>query len=307
MEKITYGDWDRCYRLANDVVELVVTADVGPRVIRFGFVDGENQFWEDPALLGHTGGDEWVNYGGHRLWHAPEARPRTYAPDNEPIRVDQVDGAARFTQPVEPTTGIEKSLALRLDPDAARVEVTHHLHNTNLWPVTLAPWALSVMAPGGVGILPLSPRGAHEENLQPNTRLTLWAYTDMADPRWTLGTRYVLLRQVPGAETAQKVGTYAPQGWVAYARAGALFVTTVTPEAGATYPDLGANVELFTNADMLEVETLGPLATLEPGADLAYVETWHLFDGVLQPQTEEDVVTHVEPLVAPLVAGRSSA
>jgi hypothetical protein len=240
------------------------------------------------------------------LWHAPEARPRTYAPDNEAVRVDDVGGVARFTQHVEPTTGIEKSLALRLDADGARVEVTHRLRNTTLWPVTLAPWALSVMAPGGVGILPLPPRGAHEENLEPNTRLTLWAYTDMGDPRWTWGRRYVLLRQVRGAETAQKAGTFAPQGWVAYARAGVLFVTTVTPEPGADYPDLGVNVELFANADMLEVETLGPLATLAPGADLSYVENWYLFGDVPQPETEEDVIADVEPRVVPLVTGLSS-
>ena len=62
MEKISPCGWERCYRLANDVVELVVTADVGPRIIHFGFVGGENQFWEDPDLLGRTGGD-----AGHRL------------------------------------------------------------------------------------------------------------------------------------------------------------------------------------------------------------------------------------------------
>ncbi len=302
MERITYKGWQRCYRLTNDLVDLVVTADVGPRVIRFGFVGGENQFWEDPDLLGCTGGDQWVNYGGHRLWHAPEVQPRTYAPDNDPVRVDERDGTACFIQPIEPTTGIQKSLEIRLEPDAAAVQVTHRLHNTNLWPVTLAPWAISVMAPGGTGVLPLPPRGPHAQNLQPNTRLVLWAYTDMEDPRWTWGTRYVLLRQDRERVTEQKAGAYVPRGWVAYARAGTLFVTTVTPVPGADYPDLGANVELFTNSQMLEVETLGPLANLEPGGDISHVETWHLFDGVPRPRTDEDVVAHVEPLVAPLIA-----
>ncbi|MFW6136159.1 MAG: hypothetical protein ACOC7N_04995 [Chloroflexota bacterium] len=306
MDKSSYKGWQRCYRLANDLVDLVVTAHVGPRIIRFGFVDGENQFWQDPDLLGCTGGEGWVNYGGHRLWHAPEARPRTYAPDNDPVQVDDRDGTAHFVQPVEPNTGIQKTMEVHLHPDAARVDVTHRLRNTNLWPVTLAPWAISVMAPGGTGILPLPPRGAHPQNLQPNTRLSLWAYTDMQDPRWTWGTRFVLLRQDPRAATAQKAGTYAPQGWAAYARAGTLFVTTVTPVPGADYPDLGVNVELFTNSDMLEVETLGPLVKLEPGGDVSHVETWHLFDGLPRPETDEDVVAHVEPLVAPLVAGHSS-
>ncbi len=157
------------------------------------------------------------------------------------------------------------------------------------------------MAHGGIGVLPLPPRGAHAENLQPNTWLILWAYTDMRDPRWVWGTRYVLRHQDPGAETEQKAGTYAPQGWAAYARAGTLFVAAVTPVPDADYPDLGANVELFTNSQMLEVETLGPLAELAPEAEAIHVETWHLFDGVPTPETEKDVEAHVEPLVPPLL------
>lgn len=297
MEKITYRGWQRCYRLSNQVVDLIITADVGPRVIRFGFVDGENQFWEDPELLGSSGGDEWVNYGGHRLWHAPEARPRTYAPDNAPVQVEEREGVTRFIQPVEPSTGIQKVLDICLGA-GTEVRVVHWLRNKNLWPVTLAPWALSVMAPGGTGIVPLPPRGSHAENLLPNTGLILWAYTDMRDRRWTWGTHYVLLRQDRQAETVQKVATYAPQGWLGYARAGNLFVTTFTPVHGADYPDLGANVELFTNPDMLELETLGPLTELAPHGEVSHVETWHLFEGVPRPETDEDVAAHVEPLLA---------
>jgi len=42
MEKISYGGWDNCYHLSNDRVELILTADVGPRIIYFGLVGGEN-------------------------------------------------------------------------------------------------------------------------------------------------------------------------------------------------------------------------------------------------------------------------
>ena len=39
MEKIKYAGWENCYRLDNGRIELVITGDVGPRVIRFGFID----------------------------------------------------------------------------------------------------------------------------------------------------------------------------------------------------------------------------------------------------------------------------
>ena len=58
-----------------------------------------------------------------------------------------------------------------------------------------APWALSVMDTGGTAIIPLPPRGSHEDNLLPANSMTFWAYTDMADPRWTWGEKYLLLRQ----------------------------------------------------------------------------------------------------------------
>ncbi len=64
LEKTSYGGWPNCYRLSNLAVELIVTADVGPRVIRFGFVGAENEFKEYEEQLGQTGGREWRIYGG---------------------------------------------------------------------------------------------------------------------------------------------------------------------------------------------------------------------------------------------------
>jgi len=52
VEKIEYKGWRNCYRVSNSEVELIVTSDVGPRVIRFGFVGGQNVFKEFPDQLG---------------------------------------------------------------------------------------------------------------------------------------------------------------------------------------------------------------------------------------------------------------
>ena len=293
MEKVAYGGWANCWRLANDEVELIVTGDVGPRIIRFGFTGGENEFREFEDMLGKTGGEEWRVYGGHRFWHAPEEKPRTYFPDNTAVEVEDRKAFVRITQPVEPTTGIQKEIDVELAAKGAHVRLTHRLRNTGLWPVELAPWALTVLAQGGKAIIPLPPRGSHETNLLPTHTMTLWAYTDMSDIRWTWGQRYVMLRQDPTAETPQKVGVMVPAGWAAYARAGHLFVKKFTYVTGARYPDLGCSVEAFTNADMLELETLGPLVTFAPGGVVEHVEDWFLFEGVPEPRTDDDIDRHV--------------
>jgi hypothetical protein len=297
MEKINYKGWPNCVRLSNEVVDLIATTDVGPRIIRFGFVGEDNEFKEYEDMLGETGGDEWRIYGGHRLWHAPEVQPRTYFPDNEPIKVEKHEGFVRLMQPTEATTGIQKEIALRLSPDVAHVEVTHRLRNANLWAVELAPWALTVMAQGGKAVLPLPPRGSHEENLLPTNTFTFWAYTDMADPRWTWGEKYVMLCQDPEAEKPQKLGAMVPDGWVAYAREGHLFVKRFSFVAGARYPDFGCSVETFTNADMLEIETVAPFVLLQPGAEVEHVEDWFLFRDVSLPWDDADVDAYVLPKI----------
>jgi hypothetical protein len=293
VERLEYKGWPNCYRLSNEVIDLVVTADVGPRIIRFGFAGQDNEFKEFAETLGQTGGDEWHIYGGYRLWHAPESLPRTYFPDNEPVQVQQHDHFVRIVQHTEPTTSIQKEIDIWISPNEAHVSVTGRLRNTNLWAVELAPWSLSVMAQGGVAILPLPPRGSHAENLQPKSTFTLWAYTDMADPRWTWGNRYVLLRQDPDMEAPQKIGASVPDGWAAYARDGHLYVKTFDYVPGAKYPDLGCSAELFTNADFLEAESLAPLVCLKPGESVEHVEHWFLFHGVPAPESDTDVENHV--------------
>jgi hypothetical protein len=297
MERIKYFDWPNCVRLSNDEVDLVATTDVGPRIIRFGFVGAENEFRDDLDLSAETEHGSWRIYGGHRLWHAPEASPRTYWPDNGPVEAEEDRDAIVLRQPVEKSTGIRKEMAVSLATDAARVEVTHRLVNENLWEVSLAPWALTVMAQGGSAVVPLPPRGEHPRDLLPVSTVTMWSYTDMTDPRWTWGERFVMLRQDPGAKRPQKAGFSVPGGWAAYARDGHLFVKRFGYNALLHYPDMGANVEAFTNAEMLELETLGATVRLAPGGSVEHVERWYLFRDVPTPASEAEVAKHVLPLI----------
>ena len=305
IRQVEYGRWPNCYRLANDVWELIVTTDVGPRVIRCGFVGADNEFKEYPDQLGQTGGGDWRIYGVHRLWHAPEHQSRTYFPDNSPVKVEVRERAVRFVQEIESTTGIQKEIELAIVPDAAHATVTHRLRNASPSPVTLAPWALTVMAPGGTAILPLPTRGSHPKDLLPGSSLTLWKYTDMSDPRWAWGRKYILLRQDSSPTvTPQKIGAAVADGWAAYARAGRLFLKTFRHDPAATYPDRGCSVEVFTNKDMLELETLGPLATLSPGETVEHIEHWWLFGDVPIPRSDADIDASVFPLVQAVI-GRS--
>jgi hypothetical protein len=292
-EKVNYAGWPNCLRLSNSEMELVATTDIGPRIIRLGFIGGKNLFKEFPDV-GKTGGENWKNYGGHRLWHAPEIRPRTYAPDNSSIEHNWDGATLKLIQPVEATTGIQKEIEVTLDAQRNAVKVLHRLRNKNLWDIELSPWALTVMQGPGRAIFPQEPP---VNQLLPVRPLVLWGYTDMADKRWTWGAKYIQLASDPAATTPQKVGLGNTLGWAAYYTNGQLFLKRYPFDVKAIYPDFGCNTESYTRGDMLEVETLGSLAKLAPGATVEHTEEWFLFKTELG-ETEAALDTTLLPLLA---------
>jgi hypothetical protein len=305
LERISYRGWKNAYRISNGTVEVVVLADVGPRVISYSFVGGENVFHEVAEQRGLTGGSDFRLYGGHRLWVWPEVE-RTYFPDNAALLVSQHNNkVVRFTAPVEsefPGSNLQKELEVQLDEVGSRVTVNHRITNRDSRPTELAPWAPSMMRAGGRAILPLPPRAAMDkDHFQSVGPLTLWSFTDFADSRWALGTEFIQLRQQSkptGRFQEQMTGIFNPAGWGAYFVAGMVFIKRAQVVPGAPYPDFGCNFEIFTNPEFLELESLGPKVQLAPGESTMHQEVWTLFQNVPDGEDEQWVRSAVAHLAA---------
>lgn len=277
IEKTAYKGWPNCYRLTNGEVDLIVTTDVGPRVIRYGFVKGQNLFKEFDAELGKSGEKEWKPRGGHRIWFAPEDIKDTYALDNGPVKAEVKGDTILLIQPVEPETGLEKQIEVKLAATGSAVQVTHRIMNTRNAVRELAPWALTMMAQGGHGITGFPPRGTHPEVLAPTNPLVMWAFTDLSDSRWTYSKKYLVLKQDRNNKgQPQKIGHFNKDTWGAYLLGTDLFVKKYQADPSKPYTDKGCSYETFTNAEFLELETLGPLTKLQSGQRIEHVEQWTL-------------------------------
>jgi hypothetical protein len=282
---VEYQGWNKVFKLCNDTIQLLILADVGPRILFFGFRREPNEFYEKPEHAGKCGGEEYRVYGGHRLWVSPEVHS-TYYPDNAAVDVCRYQDAYIFRAPPEshPDRTLQKEVEVKLAESGAHVSVTHRISNVGKQTTEIAPWALSVMAGGGKAILPLPERApASKDRLLPEGVFALWTWTDLADRRWRLGTKYIQLQQEKdsgGTFNEQMGGIYSPFGWCAYFRQGHLFVKTVKVYKGSKYPDFGCNFEVYTDAHSLELETLGPLQTLQPGQTAEHSEGWWLFKDI---------------------------
>lgn len=302
-EVVEYQSWKRTFSICNDTVQLIVLTEVGPRILFFGFRREENEFYDASEASAQVSDQEFKVYGGHRLWVSPEVA-RTYYPDNVPVTVRSQGEAFVFTaspESVPPGTNLQKEMEITLAETGTRVTVTHRIRNLGEEPTEMAPWALSVMAGGGKAILPFAPKAPFSPSrLLPEGVLTLWSYTDLADPRWKIGTKYLQLRQEKNSASRfkeQMAGIFNPSGWGAYFRGGHLFVKKASVEGGAKYPDYGCNFEIYTDPNSLELETLGPLRQLKPGETAEHTEHWWLFKDVEAGESESWIDEVILPKV----------
>jgi hypothetical protein len=212
--------------------------------------------------------------GGHRLWHSPEAMPRTYIPDT-PVTITQLPDGVLLTSQTEPGTGIRKQIEIHLAPDKPSIIFTHILINDGMWTVELAPWTITQFRLGGMVILPMPVGNADPAGLLHNRQFSLWPYAHINDPRLELGDEFILFR-ADALLPPFKIGYFNPGGWIAYWLDGILFRKTFEVHRNSVYPDNNCNAEMYCNDQFVELESLGPLTRLEPGASVRHVETWEL-------------------------------
>lgn len=297
-----YKNFGKCVVLDNGECTVRITADVGPRIISYALNGMANILKEDierktvrdgSELHDYFGTDEnWYIYGGHRLWSSPESWPGSYTPDNGAVSY-RIEGNRVSLVPADRVrVGERHGMTVTLSETGSRLTVGHSITNISDRPITLAPWCLTVAERGGIELLPQCRR---DTGLLSNRRLVFWAYADVNDERFYADNDFLTLRQTEKAEKF-KVGMNNEDGWCAYLNQGQLFIKRFDFDPNAQYPDFGCNCETFTDAEIMEIETLGALRTLQPGETVEHEERWELIRCAerLDPRAREEIRAFAE-------------
>ena len=284
--------------LANDHLRLEYLAEAGPRIVRLSLAGSkENLLAEVPDFTIATSLGDYHIYGGHRLWHSPEAKPRSYIQDDRGLVSRDIPDGVELIQPVEALTGIRKSMRVRLHPSRPAVTVEHELGNEGVWPVELSPWALTQLRTGGITVLPQPTEPVDPEGLLPNRHFTLWPYSRWGDPRLSLEESCILIHARPQLPPF-KIGYLNTAGWIGYWYSGTFLCKRFDPRPQEAYPDFGCNAEAYCNDQFAELESLGPLVRLAPGESTRHVETWEIYQDLEMPDMPVQVRQALERVIA---------
>lgn len=282
---VTIERGDGLIRIANSAVILEIATAFGPRIMSYRLPDSPNVFVSLPdARLDWRPGRPFRMHGGHRLWLAPEERDFTYVPDDAPVEVSEAEGVLTVAAVAAEDSPFAKSIALHLDPVTSAVTVTHFVRNEGTAPARVAPWAITMLRPEGAVLLPL--REGNAGGLQADRSIVVWPYTRLADPAIQIDDEAVVIRGNRSDPT--KIGTHGSVGWGAYVVDGLVFTKSAPFDPNAVYADRGAAVQCYATDRFCELETLGPLTELRPGAAVHHVERW-----ALQPVDALDADSHL--------------
>lgn len=280
-----YKEYGKCVVISNGEIEAYVTVDLGPRIIRFGFLGGKNILFDnrkaftpktDKVYTDYYGeGKAWENFGGHRVWMTKETYPETYTPDDQPVKYTVTENGAVFEQPDDTKNGVKKMFEIKMDPDDANMQIKTTVKNISENEKEFAVWCISVAAADGTLIIPMN---TNDTGYLANRTISVWPYTDLSDSRLRFGKKYVTVKQDTNAKVPFKIGLDLNGGQVYYVNGNDVFCKKYeNNHPDGIYPDNGVSFETYTNNVMIEIENLSEVKKVASGEENTMVESWSLF------------------------------
>jgi hypothetical protein len=317
IEKTQYKGWD-VYRLTNGIISLDIAPQIGGRAIQLRL--GEKEFFfVNPDLAGQvlpeshnnpTAG--WANYGGDKVWPAPEGWQNNDEWPSIPYYV--LDGskfdfatvtetpaevAVRVTSPPDPRTGVQFERTFHVYAGTTRVKVEQVMRNTSRRQIRWGIWHLIQNDAADAGdpskpnpdlymYVPINPKSIYPDGY---THI----YGDAKHPSDEVIDGGRLLR-IHYLYRVGKVGLDSSAGWMAVVNGqkniGLVENFDYFPER--EYPDRasveewndGPGVISRTSFDQtladdprrtpyfLESEVLSPFARLDPGGQYEFTVYW---------------------------------
>lgn len=293
MQEIKHSDID-CIEVVFGNVRLNLTRSVGPRILTLSYMDFGNIFADLPQdFLKYPEGGKFHFYGGHRLWVSPEVPAITYAPDDQPVEIDQQKKSIEVTQAAIQGIGLEKKIRISQTDFDDIILVEHVIRNVGELDRKLAPWAITQMKVGGRAVLPYTSPDADRNSFLPDRSVTLWPYTNINDARIEFDQDFIFISSSLLEERPLKIGVPHLRKWIAYFVDGLLFIKYSKRNGSDCALDLGAAGQCYCNNRFLELETLGPYQNVGPGESVNHREVWRVVEkpfNTLLPETIREFV-----------------
>jgi hypothetical protein len=296
ISNIIYKGWKKSIEISNSEIKIIVVPETG-RILFYGFVEGENIFYENKELEGivFSNGEYFKkeakilapDVGGNRVLPCSEEyfhllTGSRHVPDPfinaSSYKVSSLKNGVILESPVSKLLGIQIKRTITISEKGTRVKIEQDLikkvaaQNQKIEKIPLTIWSLSKIKTPNTSYLSMQ-----ENSIFKNGFLI---------PEWpdaknnasiNINITPSFLELKSSENLPQKVGSDAKK-WVAGFLEKQVFVETFNfdTEQKESYPDNGTSVTIFGNNLFTELECLSPEKTLKIGESISYDLHWSL-------------------------------
>ena len=283
ISRVDFNGWKDSYMMRNDTTTLIYVPQIG-RIMYYGLTNSDNVLWVNPDVAGKSFdpaslGKNWVNFGGDKLWPAPQSRwgwPPSPTIDRGGSRVVILSGNRLLaTGVVDEALGIGFMREISLDPKNSKVTIKNTLVNHNKLAVEWAVWEVAQVDDPDEVVLPVSDNPKFTEK-----------YHALNDAPLPLGMATLVGREVHFKRSPVASGKIGSDSTLGFIRGTfkrfqhpMTFTLSARREAGKTYPDDDCSLEIYGNADpakYVEMEILSPITKIEPKKSYSFTTRWEL-------------------------------
>ncbi len=305
----THG-WDSV-QIRNGLIDLQIVPEIGGRVLQYKlgdygfFLVNEDLYDKKPPASGVGPEDTWLNYGGDKLWPAPQGwdndeqwpGPPDPVLDGQPYTMETISPKEiRLTSGKDQRSGIQLSRVVKIFDGTTRVSIHATMKNIDTKTRRWGMWSHTQFNAKNRhgkgynqnyhGYCPINPRSIFPKGY---TVIFGLAQNPSYKPDYQEGIMDVHYQRLVG-----KIGMDSDAGWIATVDGtnGYVFVQRFTFQQGRQYPD-NSSVEFWMDGhgqiyaykklmDMpeecgygFESEIIGPYETLKPGESAALHYDWY--------------------------------
>ncbi len=290
--RVQFLNYPDCIELRNEGGTVAVLChQVGGRVLSYShqgieslYIDPKEKQWTPGGKIKPTSagrfdiGPEYLIPKRHELWNG-EWQAEIIGPR-----------AARLTSKPSAAAGVRLVREFRLAADSSKLECKQIIENTSDETRSWCHWGRMFAVHGGIGVVPLTP----ERQRFPKGYIMMRGRDEMLiNPEDKNIRRRGDFLEILGPPAEPKLGFDSFAGWFAYQMPNDLaFVKTYKTYPDSLYGEIaGLTISIwYPDADKIracELEPIGPMETLLPGARASFTENWHLIPNKFPKQGEQ--------------------
>tara|TARA_R110000868_G_scaffold396971_2_gene669455 strand:+ start:35135 stop:36718 length:1584 start_codon:yes stop_codon:yes gene_type:complete len=282
--------WDS-WVMKNGLITVSTVPEIGAKIMQFDLGNHSSMF-VNPDEIGNTptpsSGSSWPNFGGFKNWPAPQSEWNWPPPpildfgsyEHEATYITHDSVSLEVISPVEqwrtPNLQFKRNTTIyknssRVKVDQTIINVADDVQEWSIWDVTQH----ITNHPGKTDFenfkvyFPINPESRYgSDGVRVSAASSAWL-GEVADG--IFGVQFL--------PESKKIFADSHLGWIAYVdeQEGYIYAKTFDIDESGNYPDEGARVEVWINADplYLEVEVLSPIISLPPnGGTYTFTENW---------------------------------